>query len=385
MNKLKLLHGVRVVDFTQALSGPYCTLLLADLGADVVKVEPPIRGDDSRHWGPPFVGPTAAYFTSVNRNKRSVTLDLKNEGGLRDAWQLISQADVFVENWRPGTAARLGLGAVDVHERFPRVVYCSISGFGQESGSRSGYDQIVQGTSGVMSLTGPVGEPSKWGVPVGDLSAGMFAATAILAAIHERTSTNQGRTLDIAMQDCLLSMLTYHAAGFLNGGPNPVSQHNTHATIAPYGLFNASDGQINICVGNDDQFRRMCSALGRPDLVADDRFLTNAMRVVNKVHLISEIEAALAGLGVHEALEALDVVGVPAGLVSDVAAALDDRLTQRRGMIVDLDIGGFGTGRVVNTPWKFDGIAPGVDRPPPLLGEHNHELFDHLVGQGEGH
>ena len=190
---LDLLADVRVVDFTQALSGPYCTLMLADLGADVVKVEPPGRGDDSRHWGPPYAGEDATYFMAVNRNKRSVALDLKTEHGLASARALVDDADVVVENWRPGTAARLGLGAESLRTQHPRLVFCSISGFGQDQGTRSGYDQILQGTSGVMSLTGPPGEPTKWGVPVGDLSAGMFATTAILAALHDRARTGVGR------------------------------------------------------------------------------------------------------------------------------------------------------------------------------------------------
>jgi formyl-CoA transferase len=209
---------VRVVDFTQALSGPYCTLMLADLGAEVIKIERPGVGDDARRWGPPFIGVDAAYFMSVNRNKRSAELDLKDVDQVAQVRQLAATADVVVENWRPGTAERLGLGPQGLRALNPRLIFCSISGFGQDQGPRSGYDQIVQGTSGVMSLTGLAGHPTKCDVPVADISAGMFAATAIVAALLERHTTGVGKTIDIAMQDCLVAMLTHQATRFLATG-----------------------------------------------------------------------------------------------------------------------------------------------------------------------
>jgi crotonobetainyl-CoA:carnitine CoA-transferase CaiB-like acyl-CoA transferase len=372
---LSLLGDVRVIDFTQALSGPYCTLMLADLGAEVTKVEPPGRGDDSRHWGPPFVGDDAAYFMSVNRNKRSVTLDLKSPDGLAAAHALTAQADVVVENWRPGIADRLGFSAAQLRATDPALVHCSISGFGQDQGPRSGYDQIVQGTSGVMSLTGPVGEPTKWGVPVGDIAAGMFASTAIVAALYERRTTGLGRSIDIAMQDCLVSMLTHQAARYLNGGTAPSTEHNGHATIAPYGLFRASDGFLNLCVGNDSQFLRMCQALSCPGLADDERFRTNAERLAHRHVLVVAIEEALAGFTVTDALATLAAAGVPAGRVRTVAQVLDDEATAERGMLLDFEREDSGPGRVVNTPWKFDGIGPSLRRPPPRLGEHTAELL----------
>ena len=376
MTGLALLSDVRIVDFTQALSGPYCTVMLADLGADVTKVEPPGRGDDSRHWGPPFVGDDAAYFMAVNRNKRSVTLDLKAPEGVSAARALIARADVVVENWRPGAAARLGLGAAELRAEHPSLVHCSISGFGQDRGPRSGYDQIVQGTSGVMSLTGPAGEPTKWGVPVGDLAAGMFAANAIVAALYRRRSTGVGCAIDIAMQDCLVAMLTHQAARYLNGGSPPATEHNGHATIAPYGLFRAADGFVNVCVGNDSQFQRMCEALGCAHLLDDERFRTNADRLTHKPALVRELEDALAPRRVEDVLTALDTVGVPAGRVRDVAQVLDDEATAARGMLLDFDRADSGPGRVVNTPWKFDGVGPSVRRAPPRLGEHTSEVMD---------
>ena len=374
MSAPAMLEGVRVVDFTQALSGPYCTLMLADLGAEVVKVESP-TGDDSRRWGPPHVDGDATYFLSVNRNKRSAALDLKAPDGLAAALRLIAGADVVVENWRPGVAARLGLDAEGLRAAHPGLVHCSISGFGQDRGTRSGYDQIVQGTSGAMSLTGPPGDPTKWGVPVGDIAAGMFAATAIVSALYERRATGRGRAIDVAMQDCLVSMLTHQAARYLNGGPRPVSEHNGHVSIAPYGLFPTSDGFVNICVGNDAQFRRMCAALGCAELGDDARFATNSERLTHRPALSAALHDVLSRLGVEEVLTALEAAGVPAGRVRDVDDVLDDPATAERGMIAQFDRPDASTVRVVNTPWKFDGAAPSTRRPAPRLGEHTAEVL----------
>lgn len=365
------LAGLRVVDFTQALSGPYGTLMLADLGAEVIKVETPGRGDDSRHWGPPMLGDDAAYFMSVNRNKLSTTIDLKDPEGLATALELVRTADVVIENWRPGTAARLGVGPDDLTAIKPDLIYCSISGYGQGQGTLSGYDQIVQGTSGVMSLTGRPGEPTKWGVPVGDIAAGMFAATAILAALHARTASGEGAVIDIAMQDCLVSMLSHHAARYLTTGVTPATEHNGHATIAPYGMFASSDGNIDVCVGNDSQFQRMCSALGRDDLAEDARYGTNPLRVANKADLMAETARTLASMTTEEAMAALVAVGVPVGPVRTVGEVLDDPATHEREMVLTFNRDDVTDGRVVNTPWKFDGRAPSVRLAPPHLGEHN--------------
>jgi formyl-CoA transferase len=373
---LSVLSGVRVVDFTQALSGPYCTLMLADLGADVTKVESPARGDDSRHWGPPNVGEDAAYFMAVNRNKRSVTLDLKDAQDLERVRTLIADADVVVENWRPGTADRLGLGAADLRAEHPGLIVCSISGFGRNAGPRSGYDQIVQGTSGVMSLTGPVGEPTKWGVPVGDIAAGMFAAYAIAAALYQRRETGLGTTIDVAMQDCLVSMLTHHGARYLNGGEVPTTHHNGHPTIAPYGLFATADAHVNICVGNDSQFTRFCEALDCGHLARDPRFVTNPDRLAHRVELLAAIEAVLSSRTAQDVLDALDAVGVPAGRVADVADVLDSPQTHARGMILEFERPDCGTAQVLNTPCAFDGVTPAVRLPPPRLGEHNADVED---------
>ena len=376
---LTMLRDVRVVDFTQALSGPYCTLMLADLGAEVIKVEEPRRGDDSRHWGPPFIGDDAAYFMSVNRNKRSVALDLKNVDDVARARKIIESADVLVENWRPGTATRLGLNAATLREEDPGLIYCSISGFGQDQGTRPGYDQIVQGTSGVMSLTGPPGEPTKWGVPVGDIAAGMFAAAAIVSALFERSRTGLGRTIDVAMEDSLVSMLTHHAARYLATGVTPDSDHNSHGSIAPYGLFPTKDGNINLCVGNDQQFQRLCTALGRSGLATESRFATNRERLKNKADLVRELNEMLLEWTSSEVVALLETVGVPAGEVLDIGEVLGSPAVMSRQMLVSFPRPDAGVINVVNTPWKFDGVAPSVRLAPPTLGEHTDEVLAEVL------
>jgi formyl-CoA transferase len=372
------LDGVRVIDFSQALSGPYCTLMLADLGADVIKIENPHTGDDSRHWGPPFVGDDAAYFMSVNRNKRSVACDLKDPEGLQSVLDIAATADVVVENWRPGTAARLGVGAEQLRALNPRLVYCSISGYGQDQGPRSGYDQIVQGTSGVMPMTGPDGVPTKWGVPIGDIAAGMFAAASIMAVLVERERTGVGRVIDIAMQDSVVALLSHHAARYLHTGIVPPSDHNGHSTIAPYGTFSAVDGFVNVCVGNDSQFRRMCGAIGRSDLAADPCFATNPERVRAKAALLAALEPTFAALTVDEVVTALEAVGVPVGPVRDIGAVLADGSTAQRRLLLEFDRSDITGARVVNTPWKIDGVAPALRCPPPHLGEHTADVLADL-------
>ncbi|MCY7399756.1 MAG: CoA transferase [Nocardioides sp.] len=372
---LDLLAGVRVIDFTQALSGPFGTMMLADLGADVVKIEAPGRGDDARHWGPPFVGEDAAYFISVNRNKRSVALDLKDEADLDAALQLVATADVVVENWRPGTAARLGLGAERLRHDNPGLVICSISGYGQDGNTRAGYDQIVQGTSGVMSLTGPPGEPVKWGVPGGDICAGMFAATAIVSALYERRSSGRGRDLDISMQDSLVSMLTHQAARYLATGQLPPKDYQSHSTIAPYGTFEVEDGYVNICVGNDAQFFRLCEGLDLPGVGSDDRFATNPLRLQHKDDLTALLLARLSTLSVEETISRLDTAGVPVGAIADLAQVLHDPEVRRRKMVLPVHREGHGASEVVNGPWKVDGRASGVYRQPPTIGQHTDEVL----------
>ncbi|MGN5239315.1 CaiB/BaiF CoA transferase family protein [Rhodococcus sp. SJ-3] len=372
------LEGLRVVDFTQALSGPYCTLLLGDFGADVIKVERAGTGDDSRRWGPPFVGDTAAYFLSVNRNKRSIALDLKNEDDRERAVELTTTADVVVENWRPGTADRLGLGHEEMRALNPRLVYCSISGFGETS-QRPGYDQVVQGTSGWMSITGaPDGSPTKSGLPIADIASGMFATQAILASLVRRDRTDEGAYIDLAMQDSLVSMLTYQAGTYFATGQSPRRNGNQHATLAPYGTFDTADGQVNISVGNDRQWHSLCEAIGSPDLAADARFATNSDRVANTASLRTELESKLTLLTTGATLAAADLAGVPAGAIHDLEEVLTSRDLEDRGMILTSSHSRLGELQSLGSPWHIDGASSTARLAPPDLGQHTDEIIDEL-------
>ena len=373
------LKGIRVADFTQALSGPYCTMLLADLGADVVKVEMPGRGDDSRHWGPPFVGDTAAYFLAVNRNKRSMELDLRSPLGREAATALVADSDVVVENWRPGTAARLGLDAATLTERHRRLVHCSISGFGADGPPRAGYDQIVQGMSGWMSLTGDgEGEPSKAGVPVGDISAGMFAAHGILAALFRRERTGEGAVVDVAMLDSLVAMLAYQATRFFATGVSPLREGNQHATIAPYGTFPTKDGSLNVCVGNDQQFQRLCAALNAQQLGADSRYQTNPLRLEHRAELTDDLSKVFRGLTSADLLERLELAGVPAGPIRTLDEVFADEDVQRRALQLRVEHEQLGEVSVPGGPWRIDGEPVSARLPPPVLGQHTAQILEEL-------
>ena len=307
------LAGIRVLDFSHALAGPYCTMLLGDLGADIIKVEPP-SGDHSRQWGPPFINGESSYFLSVNRNKRSVVLDLKRPAALSVATELAMVSDVVVENFKPGTMARLGLDAEKLQGMKAALVYASISGFGQNQPTLAGYDQIAQGTSGMMSMNAtPEGPPTKVGVPIGDITAGMFACQAILAALVERASTGKGRRIDVALNDSLLALFTYQAGRFFATGEIPTQEGNHHATIAPYGTFAVSDGFINVAVATDAQYVRFCEAIHAPELAGDPRFATNAERQAGRAELTRAIEAHLRDDTREHWLTRFEQFGIPAG------------------------------------------------------------------------
>jgi crotonobetainyl-CoA:carnitine CoA-transferase CaiB-like acyl-CoA transferase len=374
------LEGTRVMDLTHALAGPYCTMLLGDLGADVVKVEPPVEGDHSRQWGPPFVNGESSYFMSVNRNKRSVCLDLKSPAGLEAAVELALASDVLVENFRPGTAARLGLGWDVLHERRPELVYASISGFGQGRPTLAGYDQIAQGTSGLMSITGePGGPPTKLGVPVGDLAAGMFAAHAILAALLERSRTGVGRYIDVALNDSLLALLTYQAGRYFATGEPPQREGNYHSTIAPYGTFATRDGHLNLAVGSDEQYHRFCEALQAPELGSDPRFTTNADRQASRLDLRVEIERRLTRRSTGEWLARMEAAGIPAGPIHDLELAFTDPVAVEREMRVEMDHPAAGRIAQVGAPWKLDGLSSPLRLAPPTLGQHTTEVLTEVL------
>jgi formyl-CoA transferase len=374
------LSGIRILDFSHALAGPYCTMLLGDLGADVAKVESP-KGDQTRAWGPPFIHGESSYFMSVNRNKRSVVLDLKSEHGLTDALALAMKSDVVVENFKPGAMARLGLAAGRLQEMKPALIYASISGFGQNQPTLAGYDQIAQGTSGMMSITGQQGiGPIKVGIPIGDLSAGMFAAHAVLASLFERTRTGKGHYIDVALNDSLLALMTYQAGRLFATGETPTSEGNHHGTIAPYGTFAVRDGFLNIAVATDAQFTRFCEALDAPELGRDVRFGTNAQRQAAREELSREIEMRLKVRTRDEWLAVLEHAQIPAGPILDLGEAFASPLAEERGMRRQVDHPVAGRITQVGAPWKIDGSSAPIRRPPPALGQHTGEVLREWLG-----
>ena len=372
------LEGLTVLDFSRVLAGPYCTMQLGDLGARVIKIEQPGRGDDTRAWGPPFISGESAYFLSVNRNKESVALDLKHAAARPILDALLARADVLVENFRPGTMERLGLGYDTVAAQHPRLVYCSISGFGQSGPRRAepGYDAMMQAEAGLMSITGAGdGPPFRVGVAVGDIATGMFAVQGILAALVARGRTGRGQRVDVAMLDAITALLTYQASSALATGETPVRMGNRHPSIAPYDTFTAADGEFVLSVGNDDQFRRLASVLRQPALADDPRFRTNADRVAHSDALRRELTAWLSSWRRADLLEALKHAGVPSAAVRTITEALADPQLAAREMIVPLEHVSAGTVRVLGTPLKLSATPASVRTPPPALGEHTETVL----------
>jgi crotonobetainyl-CoA:carnitine CoA-transferase CaiB-like acyl-CoA transferase len=382
------LDGLLVLDFSRVLAGPYCTMQLGDLGARVIKIEQPGRGDDTRAWGPPFVGRESAYFLSVNRNKEGLALDLKHPRARPILDALLSRADVVVENFRPGAMERLGLGYTEVAARHPRIVYCSISGFGQTGPRRAeaGYDAMMQAEGGLMSITGaPDGPPFRLGVAIGDIATGMFAVQGILAALFARERINRGQLVDIAMLDAVTALLTYQASTVFATGSTPGRLGNRHPSIAPYDIFAAADSDFVLSVGNDDQFDRLARLLGRPDLAGDPRFATNADRVVHYDALRRELSPLLAAWTRQDLLQALTAAGVPGGAVRSVTEALADPQVAARQMIVPLEHLTAGPIRVLGSPLKLSATPASVRTPPPTLGQHTAAILqrDLALTQGE--
>ncbi len=374
---MRPLDDLTIVDLSRALAGPYCTMMLADLGARVIKVETPHGGDDTRGWGPPFLNGESAYFLSINRNKESLTLNLKSSRGRDLLWRLLERADVLVENFRPGTMDRLGLPYDAVHERIPRLVYCSISGFGQTGPyrERPAYDLIVQGMGGIMAITGePDGPPTKVGVAIGDICAGMFAAYAILAALRVRDRTGRGQWVDAAMLDGQVAWMTYAAANYFATGEDPSRFGSAHPNLVPYQAFPSGDGFVNVAVGSEGLWQKFCEALEIP-LARDPRFATNAARVAHRKELLDILMPVFARRTTAEWVDRLLRAGVPAGPISRMSEVMSDPQVGHRGMVVDLDHPRAGRIRVNGVPVKFSETPGAVRMPPPVLGEHSEAIL----------
>ena len=375
------LAGVRVLDLSRILSGPFATMVFADLGADVIKLENPRTGDDTRQWAPPYQGDQSAYFLSVNRNKRGVAVDLKTEQGLDVALRLADRADIVVENFRPGTAGRLGLGYDALAARNPGLIYASISGFGQTGpfAHEPGYDAIAQALGGLMSVTGEAdGSPVRVGNSVADLSAAWWAAIGILAALHARHTTGRGEWIDISLLDGQIASLTYLAGGYFASGDVPRRYGSAHPSIVPYQALHTGDGLLMVAVGNDTLWRRFASLLGLAALADDPRFDTNPQRVANRTELITIIEAALAAKGSAAWAEELSRVGIPAGAINSIDAALVHPQVAARDMVLTTEHPTAGTLRMAGSPIKLSDYTTTVRRPPPTLGEHTDEVLGEL-------
>ena len=372
------LEGILVLDLTRVLSGPYCTMLLADMGARVLKVEHPRRGDDTRAWGPPFVNGESAYFLSINRNKESLAIDVKRPEARPVLERLLDRADVLVENFRPGTMERLGLGYEAVAARWPRIVYCSISGFGQTGPRRDepGYDAVVQAEGGLMSITGAGdGPPFRLGVAISDIASGMFAAQGIAMALIARARTGRGQRIDVGMLDATAALLTYQAAIYFATGRAPSRTGNRHATIAPYDTFEASDGDFVVAVGNDALWRRFCEVAGLTSLAEDERFATNPRRVESYGVLRPILIERLKTRTRQEWIAALRAAGVPCGSVRDVGEALQDPQLGARTMIETVQHAAAGALRVLGVPVKLSDTPGRVRGAPPTLGQDTERIL----------
>jgi len=374
------LQGITVLDLTRVLSGPYCTMLLADLGARVIKIEHPRKGDDTRGWGPPFQSGESSYFMSINRNKESVTLDFKQPEGRAVLERLVAGADVLVENFRPGTLTKLGLDYASIQPAHPRLIYCSISGYGQTGPRRRepGYDAVMQGEGGLMSITGGAdGPPYRLGVAIADIVSGMFAAQGITAALFARERTGRGQAVDIAMLDSVAALLSYQAGIYFATGTPPGRLGNRHPTIVPYETFTASDGEFVLAIGNDDQWRRFCAVAG---LAEDERFATNRQRVVAYDELRPLVSRQLGAHPRAYWIERLTAAGVPCGSVRDLHELFSDPQVAAREMIAELHHPAVGPMRVLGTPLKLSDTAASIRTPPPTLGQHTADVLTQDAG-----
>ncbi|NOQ87119.1 MAG: CoA transferase [Deltaproteobacteria bacterium] len=377
----KALEGIKVLDLSRALAGPYCTMMLADMGAEVIKIEMPGRGDDSRSWGPPFVEGESAYFMSINRNKKSITLNMKSDKSTEIVHKLIKQSDVLVENFRPGAMERLGLGYEQVKAMNPRIIYCSISGFGQDGPYRMlpGFDQVLQGMGGLMSITGELGGPPiKVGVAIADISGGMFASNGILVALYNREKTGKGQMVDVSLLDSQVAWLTYRAGAYFASGEVPQPMGSGHPVIVPYQAFKAKDVFINIAVGNDQLWERFCKAVSLENVMNDPKFATNAKRVENREEIVKIISDLIVTKDGEEWLKILTDAGIPCGPIYTVDKVFADPQVLHREMVKELDHPKAGKVKVTGIPIKLSDTPGEVETAPPVLGQHTQEVLTEL-------
>ena len=378
---MKPLAGIKVLDLSRVLAGPWCTQLLADLGAEVIKIERPGQGDDTRHWGPPWhregESRVAAYFLSCNRGKKSAAIDFAQPEGAALVRKLAAEADVVVENFKVGGLEKFGLDAASLRAANPRLIYASITGFGQDGpyADRAGYDFIIQGMGGMMSITGipdgePGGGPMRAGVAVVDLFTGMYTCVAILSSLYAREKSGEGATIDMALFDTQLAMLANQASNLLVSGKDPPRQGNSHPNIVPYQPFDAADQPIIIAVGNDRQFARLAAICGHPEWPADQRFATNAARVAHRAEMVALVSETIRQRPAADWLEQLEVAGIPAGPINRISQALSDVQAQHRQMV--RSIAGV---PLVGSPVRLNGERADSDLPPPQLGEHSEEVL----------
>jgi crotonobetainyl-CoA:carnitine CoA-transferase CaiB-like acyl-CoA transferase len=374
------LSGLRVLDLTRVLAGPTCTQMLGDLGAEVIKIERPEAGDDTRGFAPPFVPNTkeSAYFVGVNRNKKSVTLDIAKPEGQAIIHKLLEHCDILVENFKVGALAKYGLGYEQLAKTHPRLIYCSITGFGQTGpyAPRPGYDALIQAMGGVMSLTGePNGSPQKVGVPVADLFAGLYGCIGILAAVNHRNSTGQGQQIDIGMLDTHVAWLANQGMNYLATGENPARLGNQHPNIAPYQEFPTKDGYLILAVGNDPTFERFCKAFGQEALLADPRFATNPIRVQNRQLVTDTLTPVMKSKTTAEWIDALEALKIGCGPINTLEQVFADPHVQAREMVVEMAHGSGETVKVIANPVKLSATPPSYRSPPPVLGEHTEEVL----------
>lgn len=376
---MKPLEGLKVVDMSRILSGPYCTMILADMGADVIKIEPP-QGDDTRAWGPPFIESESSYFLSVNRNKRSLVLNLKKPEGKEILLDLVRTADIVVENFRPGTLDKLGIGYETLKAANERIILASISGFGQTGpyAKRPGYDIIAQGMGGLMAVTGePGGSPLKAGFSLADVGTGMWAMTGILLALQARTHTGKGQWVDSSLLETMISWQTYLAGNYFASGRNPQPLGGAHSNICPYQVFEASDGYFNVAVGNDSLWKTFCRAM-ELDLAEDPRFITNAKRVENRSQLIPILQDLFLTNTFRHWVELLDRAGIPSGPVYQLSDLYEDPHVLARNMLQTMQHPTIGEVKQVGIPVKLSDTPGGLVTPPPLLGQHSYAILSEM-------